>query len=133
MRLYKALRNIVPDTYSTFKYLTRNNDYHFSEWSGTTENQIYLYYWFYAKDKIGKNTKRVVIQELESLLSHCIQNNITLVNRKLFKSICPTTYSSGPCGYCVSIRLFEFLGIAKYQGSNGFELIDKEKIKQILT
>lgn len=133
MRLYKALRNIVPDTYSTFKYLTRNNDYHFSEWSATTENQICLYYWFFAKDKIRKNKKRVVMQELESLLSHCIQKNIPIVDRSLFESICKITYSSGPCGYCVSIRLFEFLGIAKYQGSNGFELIDKEKIKQILT
>jgi hypothetical protein len=99
MRLYKALRNIVPDTYTTFKYLTRNNNYHFSEWSATTENKIYLYYWFFAKDKIGKNTKRVVIQELESLLRHCIQKNIPIVDRTLFESIYPKTYRSGLCGY----------------------------------
>lgn len=132
MSLYNALKNIVPDTYNTFNNLRSNNNYYFTEWKISTDNQIYLYYWFYNNDKTRKNKKRVVIQELEALLIHCIQNYISIVNRSLFKNICSITYSAGPCGYCVSIRLFEFLGIAKYLGNNGFELTNKTKIKQLL-
>jgi hypothetical protein len=132
MSLYIALKNIVPDKNDKFNYLRFNGCSYFSKWHTDVNKQIYLYYWFYDTDKIKKNIKRVVINELEELLRYSMQNNISIINRKLFESICNTTYRDGLCGYCVSIRLFEFLGIAEYQGSKGFSLTNKEKIKHLL-
>ena len=124
--ILKELKNIIPNKYTEFNELTTNKKYYFKEWDTDKYNEECLYYWFYSIDKSKKNTKRVVIRELVELLDYCKINNIIKVDRQLFADKCNITYTNGPCGYCVSIRMLEFLNLARYKDSNGFEIIVNE-------
>ena len=123
INLLTELKNIIPNAYTEFDELKSNKKYFFCKWGIDKYNEECLYYWFYSKDKSKKNVKRVVICELEKLLKYCKVNNITIVNREMFANICNITYTNGPCGYCVSIRMLEYLNLAEYIGANGFKLI----------
>ncbi len=133
MKLLQELQHIIPNKYNSFNYLESNICSYYSEWNTDRNNEICMYYWFYSNDKKCKYEKRIVIKELRHLLQFCINKNILIINRKLFSAICQSTYDAGPCGYTVSIRMLEFLEVAKYQGRDGFALIDIDKILQLLT
>jgi hypothetical protein len=54
------------------------------------------------------------------------------VNYNLFEVIYRISYRTTTCGKFVAIGLLEFFGIAKYVGTKGFVLKNKENINQQL-
>ncbi len=84
-----------------------------------------LYYWFWNKNRTKKNKKRVVISEVEELIRNCLTRE--QINRKDFEEYCHTSNSAGPCGFAVTVRALEYLGIGRYLGrKEGFEIIDSD-------
>ena len=122
INLYNDLKKIIPNNFNTFNALTQNKKYYFKEFSKDTIGNECLYYCIKLKCKSKNNNKKIIISELENLLIHCKNNNIFKVNRKLFNEICKITYINGKCSYCVSIRILEYLNLAKYEDSKGFEV-----------
>ncbi len=128
--LNAELKAIIPSKYRTFEKLERGDPYNFDSWRNDTYGNECLYYWFYSKNKSKKNQKRVVVMEIVNLLRNNIDSE--KIKRLDFKKYCPTTLSAGPCGYAVTIRLLEYLGVARYLGRDGVQLINKEKIKSLI-
>ena len=127
----QKLRVIVPDEVYQFDKLTKGDPYHFSQWGNDRNGMACMYYWFYSKDKAKKNQKRVFMAEIESLLKKVYKSDSDIINRKLFVEQCPKTLLDGGCGYAVTIRLLEALGIVEYVGRVGARIINKDKIKDI--
>jgi len=121
--LIDELKAIIPSKYDKFDKLKSGDPYHFESWGKDDAGNEYLYYWFCSKDKLKKNYKRIVISEIENLLRDNVNQKI--INRSNFEKHCPITSSAGGCGYVVTARLLEYLGIAKYQGRSGIQLINK--------
>jgi len=128
--LKDELRAMIPSKYNKFDKLESEDPYHFDSWGMDKYGNECLYYWFYSKDKSKRNQKRVVISEIENLLRDNVNQEI--IKRSDFEEHCPVTLSAGPCGYAVTVRLLEYLGIAKYQGRSGIQLINKQKIQSLI-
>jgi hypothetical protein len=128
----QKLRAIVPDEVNQFDKLTKGDPYYFSHWEKDRNGMACMYYWFYSRDKAKKNQKRVFMAEIERLLKKAHKSDPDIINRKLFVEQCPKTLLDGGCGYAVTVRLLEALGIVEYVGRVGARIINKDKIRDII-
>jgi hypothetical protein len=127
--LEAVLRNEIPSNLSTFDKLTEGQDpYFFDKWDKENGTLI-LRYWFWDKNKIKKNRKRVFINEIESLLRNGISKNS--ITRDDFRVHCPRTNGDGPCGFAVTIRTLEHLRVVEIiEGT--YRIKSVESIKRLL-
>ena len=118
--LEQRLRGIIPKPNSSFRELVKEETYSFDRWDTDKKNRVCLYY------VVGnKNKKRVVISEVEELIRNCLTRG--QITREDFKEYCHTSNSDGACGFAVTGRMLEYLGIAQYLGWGcGFEIIDRD-------
>lgn len=129
--LEQRLREIIPDTISKFPKLESGDPYYFDRWDIDLNNEMCLYYWFWNKNRTKKNKKRVVISEIKELIRNCLTRG--KITREDFKNYCPISESAGPCGFAVTGRMFESLGITRYLGRGlGFEIIEKDLARSLL-
>ena len=129
--LKQRLIEITPKTNSTFPKLESGDPYHFDHWGTDLNGEMCLYYWFWNLERTGKNKKRVVISEVEDLIRNCLTQGH--ISRNDFKKYCHTSNSAGPCGFAVTVRMLEYLGIAQYLGWGcGFEIIDVDLAQSLI-
>ena len=128
--LEQVLKKAIPSRLGQFRKLTPDRSpYYFDSWK-TDSGEAILSYWFWNKNKTKKNTKRVFVREIESLLrSTCDAGVIT---RGDFERYCPQTNGDGDCGFAVIFSILEFLQLVK-RGSRGkHTIIGQAKILQLL-
>ena len=127
----QRLREIIQKPNSTFPKLESGDPYYFDQWRTDLNGEMCLYYWFWNRNRTKKNKKRVVISEVEKLIRNCLtQGQIT---RDDFRNHCPISESAGPCGFAVTGRMLEYLGIAQYLGwGRGFEIIDGDLAQSLV-
>ncbi len=118
--IIEQIQNIVPKKIKNFKKLNGGNaTYKYTDWS---DDKLKFYYEFNSKDGTKKNVKRVFVKEIETLLKGRKVNNV--ISRGDFEKHCINTNRDGGCGFCVIIRLLEFLKIGIYLGhGKGFKII----------
>jgi len=129
--LEQRLRGIIKPN-STFPKLESGDPYYFDHFDADLNNEICLYYWFWSINRTKKNKgTRVVISEVEELIRNCLtQRQIT---RKNFEKYCHTSNSDGPCGFAVTVRMLEYLGIGQYLGwGRGFEIMDVDLVRSLI-
>lgn len=120
------IKRIIPSQYRTFAKLESGDPYYFNCYRGDA-----LQYWFWNKTKTKENHKSVYFPEIRNATGGLINNGY--FKRRDFTSLCPRGQSDGPCGFTVTGRIFEYLGIAEYRGrKGGFILIDLNKAQQLL-
>jgi hypothetical protein len=119
------LRKLIPATVSIFPKLEAGDPYHFDHWADDA-----IYYWFASKDGAKRNKKRVIVSELHSILQHV--RAAGAFYRRSFETLCPISAGAGPCGFAVTGRILEALGVAEYSGHAGFALIGPLKVASIL-
>lgn len=117
--IIKQIQKIVPSEVKRFKKLNGNEKmYSFTDWG---VDKFKFYYEFNSKDGRKKNVKRVFIKEIEKLLKRRKINDY--ITRSDFKKYCIKTNKDGGCGFCVIIRILEFLKIGLYiSNSKGFKI-----------
>jgi len=129
--LEQRLREIILNPNSTFPKLESGDPYYFDQWRIDLNGEMCLYYWFWNKNRTKKNKKRVVISEVEKLIRNCLTRG--QINRKDFEEYCHTSNSDGACGFAVTGRMLEYLGIAQYLGwGRGFEIIDVDLARSLI-
>lgn len=129
--LEQRLREIILNPIDKFMELEKEEYYYFAKWCTDKKYRMCLYYWFWNTNKIKKNTgKKVVISEVEYLIRNCLKQR--KITRDDFKEYCPVT-NNGPCGFAVTGRMLEHLGIAQYLGwGRGFEIIDVDLAQSLV-
>ncbi|MDI6811278.1 MAG: hypothetical protein QMD80_06375 [archaeon] len=129
--LKQRLREIIPNPNSTFPKLESGDQYYFDQWGTDLNNEMCLYYWFWDRNRNKKNKKRVVISEVEELIRICLTRG--QITRDDFRIYCPVSESAGPCGFAVTVRMLEYLGIGQYLGRGlGFEIGDGELARSLM-
>ena len=129
--LEQRLSEIIPKPNSTFPKLKSSDPYYFDQWRTDLNGEMCLYYWFWNKKGTKKNKKRVVISEVEELIRNCRPRGH--ISRDDFGKYCYTSNSAGPCGFAVTGRMLEYLGIAQYLGwGRGFEIIDGDLAQSLV-
>ena len=118
---------------STFaKLQKRGAPYRFERWDEDSDGELCLYYSFPSRDTLKLYTKRIPLVELVDALRECI--NTGYLTRDGFIRVCPKAQSAGECGFAVTGRCLELLGVAKYGGrGNGFILTDKDRASTLLS
>ena len=53
------------------------------------------------------------------------------MTRADFDAVCLLP-DSGPCGFAVTGRILEYLGVARYAGREGFHLVDRDRAGEFL-
>ncbi len=130
--LQEKLKEIIPKKTKEFAKFEKDEPYYYDGWREDRYGECCLYYWFWNKDKTKKNQKRIVISELVQLLKVVIENDVIYITRDMFKKMCAKTESEGPCGFTVSVRLLETLGVSKYEGRNQIRVIDRKLLKRLI-
>ena len=129
--LEQHLREIIPNTNSTFPKLESGDPYYFDHFGTDLNKEMCLYYWFWNRNRTKKNKKRIVLSEIEELIRNCLTGGY--ITREDFRNCCPISESAGPCGFAVAGRILEYIGIAQYLGREfGFEIIDRDLAKSLL-
>jgi hypothetical protein len=129
--LEQRLREIIPTPNSTFPKLESGDPYYFDQWKTDLNGEMCLYYWFWNKNRTKKNKKRVVISEVEKLIRNCLTRG--QITRDDFRIYCSISESAGPCGFAVTVRMLEYLGIGQYLGRGlGFEIIDSDLAQSLI-
>jgi hypothetical protein len=108
------LRNLIPATVSEFQKLETGQPYYFDHWAEDRSGSDCLYYWFSSHNGVKRNNKRVIVSEVNAALQHLLKTGA--FDRSSFRSHCPKSKSSGPCGFVVVGRILEALGVARYSG-----------------
>jgi hypothetical protein len=117
----------------TFAKLRKNiMPYRFDDWGTDEYSYVCLYYFIGArKPEKRDNKKRVPLDELVAALSECLDNGV--LTREAFEERCPIAQSAGGCGFAVTGRCLELLGVARYGGQGkGFVLTDKARASDLL-
>lgn len=108
--IIEQIKKIVPKEIKHFEKLNRGKDlYKFTDWG---DDNLKFYYEFNSKDGTKKNVKRVFVKEIEALLKGRKVNDV--IYRTDFETHCINTNRDGGCGFCVIIRILEFLKIGVY-------------------
>lgn len=109
----------------------KGEPYTFVKWAADDDRRLCLYYSFPKREKEGDNTKRVPLDELVEALRGCFKAGV--LTRKAFQNLCPTAASAGACGFAVTGRCLELVGVARYAGKGkGFVLTDKARASNLL-
>jgi hypothetical protein len=107
------------------KLQERGEPYLFDGWRTDYTGALCLYYTF------SGHTKRVPLHELVAALQKLLEKGE--LSRADFRRACPVAESAGPCGFAVTGRSFERLGIARYEGQGmGFLLKNRERAEELL-
>ena len=124
--LEQRLREIIPKPINKFKQLRKKKYYFVDGWRKDKNGEMCLYY------VVGNNNKkRVVISEVEKLIRNCLTQG--QISREDFRIYCPVSESAGPCGFAVTVRMLEYLGIGQYLGRGlGFEIIDVDSAERTI-
>ncbi len=119
--IIEQIQKIVPSKIKHFKKLNGGEKmYTFTNWS---DDKFKFFFEFNSKDGGKKNVKRVFIKEVEKLLKKRKINDF--ITRADFKKYCKKTNKDGGCGFCVIVRILEFLKIGSYIAhSKGFKIIN---------
>ena len=132
--LEQRLREIIPRPKSKFPELEKEKTHLFFDddcWITDLNGEMCLYYWFWNKKGTKKNKKRVVISEVEELIRNCRPRG--QISRVDFRKYCHTSNSAGPCGFAVTVRALEYLGIGRYLGrKDGFEIVDGDLAQSLV-
>jgi hypothetical protein len=114
-RMFDLLQEIVPAKVSRFSKLSDDQvpSYGFVRYEMDLSDQYCLHY-RNLTDPTGP-CRRVVLDELDTLLEAARRQNLEMLDQKTFRTYCPRS-SKYPTGYTVTIRLLEHLGIGKYVG-----------------
>jgi hypothetical protein len=103
----------------------RGEPYRFDKWKHDDHGQLCLYYTF------DSHQKRVPLDEFVVAIRSCVQNGV--LTRDAFRRECVIAESAGPCGFAVTGRCLELLGVARYEAHGlGFRLTDKARALQLL-
>lgn len=131
MTLEYELKRLIPDKYDELEKFENPDPYHFDSWAPDRSGESCMYYWFWNKSKTRRNKKRVVPSEVQNLLENCQDKKY--IKRGDFKKYCPNSETAGPCGFVVTTRMLEYLGIVKYRGRTlGMEIVDTNKLQQLI-
>jgi hypothetical protein len=121
-----VLRKLIPATVREFKKLKAGDPYYFDHWADDRFGAACMYYWFASGDGSKKNRKRVLVSEVHTAFQHL--RTTRAFDRKSFRTLCPISYEAGPCGFAVTGRILEELGVAGYSDHQvGFTLTDPVK------
>ncbi len=132
MTLSTALSEIIPSRHDEFQKLMAGDPYRFDSWDTDKHGNACLYYWFYSRDGSKKNRKRVVTPEIERLLRHKLRTGESIIVNSEFKAHCPATISAGSCGYAVTVRLLEYLGVGRYLERRGVQIVDEHRMRRVI-
>jgi len=125
------LRTLIPATLSVFPKLEAGDPYHFDHWAEDSAGAACIYYWFTSRDGNKRNQKRVPVSEVRAALQHLRATGA--LDRGSFRTRCPISHKSGPCGFAIVGRILEALGVARYSGRDvGFTLTDPVKALSLL-
>src|SRR5438874_1274596 len=102
-----VLKNLIPAKLSKFCKLEAGTPYQFERWDKDRSGYFCLYYWFKSRNGLEHRIKRVIVDEILGALQH-LRATRTL-NRTGFRTVCPESDSSGPCGFAVVGRILEGL------------------------
>lgn len=131
--LLQRFQEIIPNPHFEFPKGGNDEDpYVFVKWAEDRAGNFCMYYKFPSRDGTKMNQKRVVVKELESLLRGRLDADALWSDRAIFEQTCPITNGAGSCGFIVSVRMFEYLRIAAYQGRQRCILHNPERIQEIL-
>lgn len=130
--LKSELQRIIPSRAPTFDKLRRKGSpYRFREWANDREGHFCLRYEFELRDNLRRDVKRVPFTEMCQALLY-LRSHGKLDRQQAYPECCPVADSDGSCGFAVLGRIFEALGVARYEGAKGFVLIDDKKADALL-
>jgi hypothetical protein len=133
MRFENELRRLIPEAVYSFPKLTRANavPYRFVRWRHDRDGRDCLYYAFPASERSAPDhVKRVPVREMRAALRLAV--NTGRLTREGFRRACPTAESAGPCGFAVTGRILESLGVATYRGPDGFVITQPGRAARLL-
>lgn len=113
----RAIKDCVPRSLSTFPKLQKGEPYQFERWD-QGKHGFCLRYSFIARDRATRIRKYVVLAEIVKAAEHL--TNTGAFSRTDYQSLCVLSQSSGPCGFAVTGRILEALGLGRYVGRKGF-------------
>lgn len=113
--MIEQLQEIVPAKVSRFSKLSddQTSAYAFVRYGTDLTDQHCLHY-RNLSDPTGP-CKRVVLDELDTLLEAARQQKLEVLDQKTFRTYCPCS-SKHPTGYTVAVRLLEHLGLGRHLG-----------------
>ena len=129
--LSQEIRGILLANCTTFDKLTGDREpYLFERIAVDTKGMECVYYSFHLRD--GKPVeKRIPLKELIAALR--VLTDQGSMTRADFDAVCPIAQSAGPCGFAVTGRILEYLGVARYAGrGEGFHLVDRDRAGEFL-